>query len=97
MEPFMRLTALILPFALVACTQFPELDSVTPGFGEDVKYPSLVPVETLLVQNRSTSPAPEQTVANLNARIAALQNRAARMRGAVVDANTVRRMQNGVK
>jgi hypothetical protein len=48
------------------------------------------------MQSRTTGPTAEQTVAGLNARVLALQNRAARLRGSVVDANTRNRIRNGV-
>ena len=92
----MRLIALALPFALLGCTQFPELDNAVSANGHNADYPTLVPVQSLLVQSRTTGPTAEQTVAGLNARVLALQNRAARLRGAVVDANTRNRMRNGV-
>lgn len=81
----------------MGCTQFPALDGAISEAGQNSNFPDLVPVETLLARTASSSTSPEQTVSGLNARISALQNRAARLRGAVVDANTRRRMQNGVK
>jgi hypothetical protein len=96
MEPLMRLITLVLPLALLGCTLFPELDSAVSASGQDADYPTLVPVQSLLVQSRTTVPTAEQTVAGLNARVQALQNRAAHLRGSVVDANTRNRMRNGV-
>ena len=97
----MRFTAFAICAALSAslmgCTQFPALDGAISEHGQNSKFPDLVPVETLLARTAPSSTSPEQTVSGLNARISALQNRAARLRGAVVDANTRRRMQNGVK
>lgn len=92
----MRLIALTLPFALLGCTQFPELDSAVSTRGQNADYPALVPVQALLAQSDTVGPTAEQTVAGLNARVQALQNRAARLRGAVVDTNTRNRMRNGV-
>jgi|TARA_B110000908_G_scaffold150095_1_gene183857 hypothetical protein len=96
MEPLMRLITLILPLALLGCTQFPELDNAVSASGHNAEYPTLVPVQSLFVQSRTTGPTAEQTVAGLNARVLALQNRAARLRGSVVDANTRNRIRNGV-
>lgn len=93
----MRLIAFVLPFALLGCTQFPELDSAVSTNGQNTDYPSLVPIQSLLDQSRTTGPPPEQIVASLNARVLALRNRAARLRGSVIDANTRKRMRNGVK
>lgn len=92
----MRLIAFVLPFALLGCTQFPELDSAVSEHGQNAKYPALVPFETLLAQSGNASSTPEQTASTLSARVLALQIRAARLRGSVVDANTRKRMQNGV-
>lgn len=92
----MRLIALILPFALIGCTQFPELDSAVSEQTTAADYPDLVQVEKLIAQSQTTGPTQEGTVNSLSARVAALQNRAARMQGRVVDANTRQRMQNGV-
>lgn len=91
----MRLIALVLPVALMGCTQFPELDNAVSASGHNAELPTLVPVQSLLVQSRSTGLTAEQTVAGLNARVQALQNRAARLRVSVVDPNTRNRMKNG--
>jgi hypothetical protein len=100
MEPLMRLTALILPTLVLAtlmgCTQFPELDGAVSDSGKHADFPDLVPIQPLLAQSRTVGPTHEQTVAGLNARLLALRNRAARLRGSVIDANTRNRMRNGV-
>jgi hypothetical protein len=96
MEHHMRLIALVFPVALMGCTQFPELDNAVSASGHNADFPTLAPVQSLLVQSRSTGPTAEQTVASLNARVQALQNRAARLRQTVVDPNTRNRMQNDV-
>ena len=96
MEKDMRLIAFILPLALMACTQFPELDGVVSDAGKNAKYPKLRPINTLLAQTASTGPSAEETISTIDARIAALQNRAAALQGAVVDQDTQNRMQNGV-
>ena len=96
LEKDMRFIALILPLALMACTQFPELDDAVFNVGKDAKYPKLLPVDALLAQSNSTGPSPAETASTLSARIAALQNRAAQLRGSVVDANTQNRMKDGV-
>ncbi|MDG1102140.1 MAG: hypothetical protein P8N75_01935, partial [Ascidiaceihabitans sp.] len=72
MEKDMRLIAFILPLALMACTQFPELDGPVFNTGKDAKYPKLLPVDALLAQSNSTSSSPEETTSTLSARIAAL-------------------------
>ena len=93
----MRLIALILPFALMACTQFPELDDVVSDAWKDAKYPKLRPINTLLAQTASTGPSAEETISTMDARIAALQIHAVALQGAVVDQDTQNRMQNVMK
>ena len=97
LEKDMRFIALILPLALVSCTQFPELDGAVSDAGKDAKYPKLLPVDTLLAQSNLTGPSPEEAASTLSARLAALQNRAAQLRGSVVDSSTQKRMKDGVK
>ena len=80
----------------MACTQTPGLDGAVFNAGKDAKYPKLLPVDALLAQSNSTSPSPEETTSTLSARIAALQNRAAQLRGTVVDTNTQNLIKTGV-
>lgn len=87
---------LILPALLAAaCTQFPVIED---RVGEDVRdapYMDLVPVETL----RAGVPATQVTdtdITAVEARIARLRARAARLSGAVVDSQTRARMSQGV-
>lgn len=86
-----------LSASLMGCTQFPALDGAITEHGQNAKFPKLVPVGTLLAQTAPSAVSPEQTVTGLNARVAALQNRATRLRGSVIDADTRRRMKNGVR
>lgn len=92
----MRLTALAMILTLSACTQFPELDNAVSTSAQDAEFPDLVPVSGLLAQTVPQNDTPESTVNTLNARVAALRNRANRLRGTVVDPTTRKRMQNGV-
>lgn len=92
----MRLIALTLITCLTACTQFPELDSAVSEQAKDAEYPALVPVEGLLAQAETTRTDPDQTIQSLNARVAALRNRAKRLRNTVVDSTTRQRMKDGV-
>jgi hypothetical protein len=92
----MRLTALPLILTLTACTQFPELDNAVSPSAQDAEFPELVPVQGLLTQAEPQNGKPEDTINTLNARVAALRNRANRLRGTVVDPNTRKRMKNGV-
>jgi hypothetical protein len=101
MDPVMRFIAFakyaVLSATLMGCTQFPALDGAITEQGQNAQYPDLIPVETLLALSAPSAVSPEQTASGLNARVTALRNRAARLRGPVVDTNTRRRMQNGVK
>lgn len=93
----MRFSVLFILLAIMGCTQFPELDSALSPRAQNADFPTLVPVHTLLAQSATISAPPEQTVDTLNARVAALNNRAARLRGPVVDANSKKRLQDSVK
>ena len=92
----MRLSALAMILTLSACTQFPELDNAVSTSAQDAEFPDLVPVHGLLTQAEPQNGTPEDTINTLNARVAALRNRANRLRGTVVDPTTRRRMKNGV-
>lgn len=92
----MRLTALFMILSLAACTQFPELEDAVSPTAQNADYPALVSVHGLLNQAEPKNGTPEQTVNTLNARVAALRNRADGLRGTVVDQYTRRRMKNGV-
>ncbi|MGK7752022.1 MULTISPECIES: hypothetical protein [unclassified Roseovarius] len=79
-----RLPALALAFALSACTQFPELDGATSRETRNAPYPALLPVEDL--RARVAEPrVTDRTAPSLEARVAALRARAARLRGSVID------------
>ena len=75
----MRLIALILIPFLAACTQFPQLDDAVSARAQDANYPDLVPVNGLLARAEPQNGTPEQTVAAMNARVAALRARASRV------------------
>lgn len=83
--------------ALVAgCTQFPDLDAaISPG-AEAAPYPQLVPTESLSASVPEPLIEPE-TSTSLEARVAHLRARAARLRGSVIDSPTRARMTTGVR
>ncbi|WP_299477542.1 hypothetical protein [Cypionkella sp.] len=68
--------ALLLIFALSACTQFPEVDA---GARTNLPAPSLLPTDQLISGINQTAPADPLAgpVAALNARAAALRSQAA--------------------
>lgn len=68
---------------LAACSQFPPLDeSLSPG-AKSAPYPDLVPVEDLRAQAAGLQIG-DQTLSGIEARVARLKARAARLRGTVL-------------
>jgi len=95
-----RLT--FLPFAvaltaLAGCTQFPALDrTITPAL-EAADYPTLEPLEPLLARTTARRADSGLVQAQLNARVVALQARAARLRGSVLSGRERQRLSNGLQ
>ena len=80
----MRMLFLICTLGLAACTQFPELeDSISPA-AEDADFPALVPLEPLLAANTAQPTRGPEIAASLETRIAGLNARANRLRGAIL-------------
>ena len=82
-------------FLATACTQFPVIEGRVSDDVRDGPYMDLVPVETL----RAGLPETQVTDADITAveaRIARLRARAARLSGAVVDSGTRARMTQGI-
>ncbi|WP_335946556.1 MULTISPECIES: hypothetical protein [Salipiger] len=91
----MRLSPLLLlPFALLGCATFPELDAArTPGVASQ-PFPALLPIEDLI-----GAPVPRATPelrAGIEDRVAGLRSRAARLQGPVVSDSDKVRMDGGV-
>lgn len=89
---FLALTAV---FA-TGCTQFPELEDTVSEEARNAPYMSLEPVENLragVPENRIEDTDTEA----MEARIARLRTRAARLSGSVVDSRTRSRMSRGVE
>ncbi|MDX1785773.1 hypothetical protein [Roseovarius sp. ZX-A-9] len=86
---------MILVAALSACSQFPELDAVVSDDIRDAPYPDLVPLDTLDIRTGPgrITPGTAQTV---EARVARLKARAARLRRTVIDGDTRARMRDGI-
>ena len=77
----MRLCLLLpLIFFSAGCTPIPELGPSYPDDGRNVAPPKLVPIETLLALASDSASDPEQTEDELNARVAALNAKADRLR-----------------
>ena len=85
------LSALAFAVALAACATFPELDAVISDGARKADYPTLIPVDGILVR-RASGQITEQTDDILRARAANLQARANLLRGIVVDDETRRRL-----
>ncbi|AXI44400.1 hypothetical protein C1J02_14235 [Sulfitobacter sp. SK011] len=83
--------------ALSACTQFPALDrTITPAL-ENADYPALVPLDPLLASATAGRVDAVQTEAALNARVARLRARAARLRGSVLSGREKQRLEQGLQ
>lgn len=84
-------------FVLGACTQFPALDrTITPEL-EAANYPALVPLGPVLASAEQTGVEPVQANAAIDARVAALRARAARLRGSVLTGAERQRLSQGLR
>ena len=80
-----------------ACTQFPALDrTLTPEL-EAAEYPALVPLGPVLAASQTPGVQPDLASAQLDARVAALKSRAARLRGSVLSGRARQRLENGLQ
>jgi len=79
----------------MACADFPELNGTVSPELESADFPRLVPVEPLLAQADEVQ-ITDETTAALDARVARLRTRAARLKHSVVDRGTRARMRDGV-
>lgn len=84
-----------LTVALWGCTPFPDLDSALSDGARDAPYPALLPVETLTARAADPQITPG-TGPGIEARVASLRARAARLRGSVIDNRTHQRLSAGV-
>lgn len=92
------LMGLVASLALTgACTQFPALDrTLTPEL-EAAEFPALVPIEPILVRAQTSGVEPVQTAAAIDARVAALKARAARLSGSVLNGPERQRLAQGFR
>ncbi len=82
--------------ALAGCAQFPQLDrTITPAL-EAAPYPDLVPLGPVLARAQATGVDPVRGNAVLDARVAALRARAARLRGSVLTGRESQRLAQGL-
>lgn len=93
----MRLIVLIAIAGLGACAEFPKIDDTLDDAARAADYPTLLPLDPLLAQvsamGTQITPATEAGFSN---RLVRLRNRAAQLRGPVIDAATRAHMQRGV-
>lgn len=77
----MRLCFLIpLLICVAGCSPLPDVGPTYPDNGRNVAPPKLVPIETLLALATESKTDPVQTEEEINARIAALNAKADRLR-----------------
>jgi len=86
--------ALLLP---AACTQFPVLDSRATPEMLAAQYPALVPIDPLLARAAADQIDATQTENAMDARVAGLQARAARLRGSVLTGTEKQRLDEGLQ
>lgn len=77
---------------LSACSQFPELDEDISREARRAPFPDLVPVEDLRA-GLQTARITDETQTTLEARVAALRARAARLKRTVIDRNSRNRLE----
>lgn len=86
----MRHLILALILTLPACASFPELDARLDADDRNAPWPALVPTSQLIAA--AGAPEAPAASADLAARIAALDARAAALRGAVIDESEAARL-----
>lgn len=80
-----------------ACTQFPQLDHTSSPELANSDYPMLVPLGPVLAAAQTSGIEPVQATAAIDARVSALQARAARLRGSVLSGAERQRLANGLQ
>lgn len=92
------MTKYILSFVIIgffaSCAPFPDLDHTIDPAARDAGYPALVPLGPILNAANASQTTIDAT--DINGRIAALNARANRLRGAVIDSATLARIRRGV-
>lgn len=87
--------ALSCVLMLTGCTDFPDMNGRLTEADADQPYPALVPADEILAGTRDPAIQPD-TQSRLDARVAALEQRAAGLRATNLDVATRDRMQAGV-
>lgn len=94
------LRSLVFGAALVllgACTQFPALDRTLSPELVSAEFPALVPIDPILAAAQTDGVDPKQTTATIDARVAALKARAARLGGSVLSGAERQRLSQGFR
>ena len=91
------LIALVVTAGLAACTQFPDLDRTISPELAGADYPALVPLAPVLASATSGQVDTRQTRKQLEARVARLRVRAARLRGSVLTEREKQRLDEGLQ
>ncbi len=93
---FRRATLVLVFISVVSsCSDFPELDDAVDSDAHDARYPDLVPIEDIYA-GIPEAQIDDETTMDVEARIARLKARAARLRGTVIDSHTRKRLKDGV-
>lgn len=82
---------------LSGCTQFPQLDGKVSDDVADLGFPKLVPLNDILADPGLDAAEQIEVTDTLLGRVAALQARAAGLRGPVIPPRNRRQMQRGVE
>ena len=76
--------------ALLACTQFPDLDVTLTEFGPNTGFPTLIPIDPLLLSAANDTKDTEEQNRIFAARVALLRARARAMQRPIIDQRTRR-------
>jgi len=87
--------ALTLAALLGACSDFPQLDDAVSPAAKNAAYPSLVPMDQVLVDTQDVQ-ITDETVTTLSGRMNGLKGRATRAKRPVIDDETRNRLQDAI-
>ena len=76
---------LVLLGGVAACTTLPEVPEPGQGFDDDVDFPDFLPMRDVDLDGREAAERNAETKTQLEARVAGLKARAAKLRSAATD------------
>ncbi|MEM9578306.1 MAG: hypothetical protein AAF999_14995 [Pseudomonadota bacterium] len=82
MRTFAFLLCCLLP---VACGPLPDLEDTRAGGAQNITYAEFVPIDRVVLEQRDAAQRANETEEALEARVAGLRARAARLRAAQVE------------